>query len=841
VDFLGALEQDKSRLWFFATLFDSRIMGVPLDGGMGVLVGWGDNSDLVVTVGGFHPSFRPPALPFPVPQRLSVDLLNQPGRLIRVSGYFAVTSNTVQFGAKAELRLSFSHFSIEGHLGFDALFQFSPFAFAIDISAGVSLKAFGVGVFGIDLRFRLEGPAPYRAHGRGSIGFLFFEISANFDITWGESRVTTLPPVPVLPLLAGEIGKVEGWATRLPTGGGNPLVTLRQVGAAEGPVLHPLGTLFVRQRAIPLNVRVDRIGGQTATDGRRFGVALPLGSSLTPVSTTGDKFAMAQFQNMTDAQKLSRPSYEPQDAGVELTAKTGTLLASRVVRRSARYELHIIDSTAQPASGVLPPVTPQRFHDVHPAVFGELLRGSSTSRSPLSQREASLRQPFAAADTVQVTDQRFVVAYVRSNLQALPPATLNSTRQPLVAALTPTGTPATSFRSQTTAADALADWVGADPSLAGQLHVIPVAEAAAPPAEEGTWSPAGILPTPASGVDAVRLVSGRILMAGGADPTGAALAGTALYDPAGNAWSGAGPLGTARRGHTTGRLPDGGVLAAGGTGDAGVLASVERFEPAATAWAQVAPMGTARAGHSATVLTNGSVLVAGGTGTEGSALSTVELFDPVARTWSVGVPMTDARSGHQAVRLADGRVLVVGGVLPGGDGSGTALAYCELYDPATGTWSPTGSLTTARAGHQATLLPDGRVLVTGGEPVPAPDGTYSPHSLASAELYDLGTGTWSPAADMPGGRSRHRAVLVRTGVVLAIGGTRGPGFGGGYRSVFAYDPGADAWAATGALALGRADLAVAELADQRLLVAGGIATMDPVQPEAAATGEVLIP
>ncbi|MFL6127196.1 DUF6603 domain-containing protein, partial [Actinophytocola sp.] len=142
VSFVGALEVDRSRLWFFARLFDSRILSMTIDGGMGLLVGWGDDPDFVLSVGGFHPAFTPPPLPFPVPPRLSVDILNSPGQLIRVSGYFAITSNTVQFGAKAELRLGFSDFGIEGHLGFDALFRFSPFSFVVHVSAGVSLKAF---------------------------------------------------------------------------------------------------------------------------------------------------------------------------------------------------------------------------------------------------------------------------------------------------------------------------------------------------------------------------------------------------------------------------------------------------------------------------------------------------------------------------------------------------------------------------------------------------------------------------------------------------------------------------------------------------------------------------
>ncbi|QDQ09590.1 kelch repeat-containing protein [Streptomyces spectabilis] len=842
VDFVGALELDKSRLWFVARLFDSRILTMTVDGGMGLLVAWGDNPDLVVTVGGFHPSYQAPALPFPVPERLSVDILHEGGQLIRVSGYLAITSNTVQFGADAELRLGFGGFGIQGHLSFDALFHFSPFRFAISISAEVALKAFGVGLFTIDLRFQLEGPAPWRAHGRGSIGFLFFEISADFDLTWGEDRITTLPPVTVLPLLAAELLKAEGWSTRLPTGSGKPLVTLRQLPRTGDLVLHPLGTLTVRQRALPLNVRIDRVGGQRVSDSRRFRVAPAPDGGLALASVTGDKFAMAQFQDMSDAAKLSRPAYETQDAGLELTAAGAVLASGRVVRRSARYELHVIDSgvpaARRPSTGQAAPATapsaavaatsvPKRFHDVSPLVFDELLRGSSNSRSPLSRREASLRQPFAAADTVRVADQRFVVAYTRSNLQAFPPGTVGRR-----------GVSPATFRSRTTATDALAEFVAADPALDGRLHVIPASEAAVPPGVPGTWAAAGVLPSAVSHVDAVVLATGKVLIAGGTDATGAALADTALFDPTASTWSPGAPLLTGRRLHSTTLLADGRVLAVGGRGgDGGVLGSAEVYDQAAGAWSAVpGPTDSARFGHSATLLPGGSVLIAGGCGGRGGhgtgALSSAELFDPVTSARTPAAPLHDARCGHQAVLLRDGRVLVVGGALPtGGDGLASAhkggeahaMAYCELYDPATGAWAPTGSLTTARKGHQATLLPDGRVLVCGGDAVTAADGTFSPGSLQSAELYDPGTGRWTQAAAMPGGRARHRGLLTRFGSVLVLGGAAGPGFTAGFRSVIAYDAAGDRWTAGSGLLLGRSAAAVAELADGRVLVAGGVA------------------
>jgi phosphatidylserine/phosphatidylglycerophosphate/cardiolipin synthase-like enzyme len=124
--------------------------------------------------------------------------------------------------------------------------------------------------------------------------------------------------------------------------------------------------------------------------------------------------------------------------------------------------------------------------------------------------------------------------------------------------------------------------------------------------------------------------------------------------------------------------------------------------------------------------------------------------------------MSTARYGQTATLLADGRVLIVGGA----DGS-TVLASAELYDPATGTFSPTGSLTTARYNHTATLLADGRVLIVGGGSISNGAGAV----LASAELYDPKTSSFSPTGTMSTGRYDHTATLLADGQVLIVGGT----------------------------------------------------------------------
>jgi len=127
---------------------------------MGLLVAFGDDANFVASVGGFHPRFNPPPLPIPSRRRVSVNLVNSPTARVRIEGYFAVTSNTAQFGARADLFFGLDSLNVEGHLGFDALFQFSPFYFVIAISASFSVKVFGAGLFSVRIRGSLEGPTP---------------------------------------------------------------------------------------------------------------------------------------------------------------------------------------------------------------------------------------------------------------------------------------------------------------------------------------------------------------------------------------------------------------------------------------------------------------------------------------------------------------------------------------------------------------------------------------------------------------------------------------------------------------------------------------------------------
>ncbi len=404
VAFAGAIEFDKKRLFFFASLFESRILFMTLDGGMGLLLGWGDDPVFVFTVGGFHPRFTPPPLPFPSPQRLSLCILNESNAMVRIETYFAVTSNTVQLGAHAELRFGFDDFGIEGGFGFDALFRFSPFYFIIDVNISLKLDIFGLDVLSVRVDLSLEGPTPWHARGTGHVSLLFFDFSADFDVTWGDSAETTLPPVTVLPLLAAELDKRESWTTALPAGS-RLLVSLRAIEQTAGAlVMHPLGTVRVSQRLLPLALTLDKLGTQKPSDANRFELAVT-GGGLAKKADAREKFAMAQFLQMDNAAKLSRPSFEPGNGGLELGASGAELATSHMARRVLRYEVILIDGEY---------LHHQSKSTFSTGLFDLHLAGAAVSKSRLSAAHKGRLDPFGG-EKVKVGGEKYAVADADTN------------------------------------------------------------------------------------------------------------------------------------------------------------------------------------------------------------------------------------------------------------------------------------------------------------------------------------------------------------------------------------------------------------------------------------------
>jgi N-acetylneuraminic acid mutarotase len=278
----------------------------------------------------------------------------------------------------------------------------------------------------------------------------------------------------------------------------------------------------------------------------------------------------------------------------------------------------------------------------------------------------------------------------------------------------------------------------------------------------GTWAATGSLATGGRyGHTATLLVNGKVLVAGGSSHD---LASAELYDPATGTWTATGRLGSGRHGATATLLPNGKVLVAGGRNESpppfgSWLASVELYDPTTGTWTATGSLATEREGHVATLLPNGKVLVAGGY--KGSYLASAELYDPVSGSWTATGNLAVARVPGTVTLLPNDKVLVIGGF--GSGGFTDVLASAELYDAASGNWTSTARLSTARQIHTATLLTNGQVLVAGGF-------DSNNNSIASAELYDATSGSWTATGSLATARARHTATLLSNGQVLVAGG-----------------------------------------------------------------------
>jgi len=459
VNFIGVLDFDRGYLFFRADLFDSRLLLYTITGSMAFVVSWGEEQLFALSVGGFHPDFHDiptiPALPngFRNMARIGLSLLSDDNPRLKVESYFAVTSNTVQFGAKVELYAAAAGFNVYGFLGYDVLFQFDPFHFIAKLYGGVALRQDDDVIAGINVTAQLSGPTPWDARGTASLSILFFEISVDFHVTWGD------PPPAVdqktedlLDLLKRQLADTRNWHAELPPA--NHLhVSLR---AIEPPttgavplVIHPAGVLTFSERALPLGgYLIEKLGTRKPLADNKFTLSdANAGGLAVPADYQGvrEQFAISQFTELSDSEKLSRRSFEALPSGFSLTG-TSNLQATLPVTREVIYELSYLRRK---------PIRTQFSGFVRLAIkaYERLVKGSAVRQSALAKQQT--RPSLNAPPRVVLPPEQYALANV-ADLTGYAAA----------------GESMRTFRTEAEAYQHQKELIRGNPALAGQIQVV---------------------------------------------------------------------------------------------------------------------------------------------------------------------------------------------------------------------------------------------------------------------------------------------------------------------------------------------------------------------------------
>lgn len=311
---------------------------------------------------------------------------------------------------------------------------------------------------------------------------------------------------------------------------------------------------------------------------------------------------------------------------------------------------------------------------------------------------------------------------------------------------------------------------------------------------------------------ATLLANGKVLITGGFDNRGLTLASGEIFDPNSRTFIPASPMNVARSSQTATLLTNGKVLIAGGYNNGDYLASAELYDPTTGTFSLTGLMTMARSDQAAVLLNNGNVLIAGGVGTGWTFLATAELYDPETGTFTATGDMTTPRESHTITLLKNGKALITGGH-KGRRSAITIYSSAELYNPLTSTFTTTGNLTIKRHKHDATLLPNGKVLISGGSDERDDQGTYT-----STEIYSAETGAFTAAANMNAARYKYNgtSVLLKNGKVLLMGGAS---------ITEIYDPSTNTFSnVTNSVGATRLFAATALLPNGEVLLSGGYGT-----------------
>jgi hypothetical protein len=430
MDALGLIDMGALSVAIDAVLVDSRLaQKFVLTGEMALRASMlPGRRNFVMAVGGFNPRFAPPEN-FPTLKRITIALASGNNPRLTCEAYFAITSNTVQFGARAELYAAAFGFSIEGDVGFDVLIHLLPFHLIADFKASVQLKRGSRSLFKLSVSGTLEGPRPLRISGKASFEIFWCDFTIRFDKTLISGDKPPLPPaVDVLGELRRVLTAPGAWSTQIAQNRQHG-VSLRKIAAGTTLVLDPLGNLVVKQTIVPLNTSrdLDTFGGAPVAGARRFKLQASIEGVTQDVNTVQDAFAPGQFFDMTDDEKLASPSFEDMDAGAIFGSDAIVIDEGASLFAELEYETIIIDEEGLATNEIEDryPLVPHRLF--------EQVRFSAVGMAPIRNIGAARFRNMGVAAAVTMRTVQFVIASVTDGIvpPTAKPATFAETQATL--------------------------------------------------------------------------------------------------------------------------------------------------------------------------------------------------------------------------------------------------------------------------------------------------------------------------------------------------------------------------------------------------------------------------
>jgi hypothetical protein len=419
IDIIGIIDLEKGELTFQGSINDSRILSFNVFGDSAFLYRWKGKPEFALSVGGFHPSFSvpEPVYIFGALRRITMNISPSSRFTITCASYQALTPNTLQFGAGAQMVAKLGRVSIEGRFSFDALIYFSPFTFEIGITGIFLVKYRGRKLSSVGIFLNLSGPRPWNARGKITVSIWIWDVEVKFNQTWGSTEAIALEPQDPLDDIKKALEQDSNWGSIVPDSL-TIVEALREIKEGDGLIVHPSGNIEVRQNIVPLGLKLDKYGNAPIKDHDRFdieSIEIVSEDETDSEEITSDPvkeyFARAQIKNLSAQEKMSLPSFEKMNAGV--VTKPSSALNFAGTRKQNGTEVEQ-DSVTNEFETILikPDLVAEKMNDEFAKRIRcsrRFMRFAAANKAPLNNSVSQKFRNKTPGDMIFIDDEKYTV------------------------------------------------------------------------------------------------------------------------------------------------------------------------------------------------------------------------------------------------------------------------------------------------------------------------------------------------------------------------------------------------------------------------------------------------